>query len=136
MSRDERSTAAGGGPRELVSPPAATTPTPPSRGTRIFLRVFGTAMVATAGTAFVFKLIEFFFTATREGPGALASFLIPVMNYLLVAAGFACLFGWAIATGQFRDVEAAKYRMLEMNDALDRADATPRPGPAPRKLTP
>jgi cbb3-type cytochrome oxidase maturation protein len=93
---------------------------PPSRGARRFLWIFSILMVVTAGSAFIFKLIEFFVTATREGPSALGSFLIPVLNYLLVAAGFLLLFLWAYFSGQFRDVEAPKYRMLEMQEQFDR----------------
>jgi nitrogen fixation-related uncharacterized protein len=96
---------------------------PPTRGTRRFLWIFSILMVAIAGTAFIFKLIEFFITATREGPSAMGSFLIPVLNYLLVAAGFMLLFLWAYFSGQFRDVEAPKYRMLEMQEEFDREEA-------------
>jgi len=93
---------------------------PPSRGARRFLWIFSILMVVTAGSAFFFKLIEFILTATREGPSAMGSFLIPVLNYLLVAAGFLLLFLWAYFSGQFRDVEAPKYRMLEMQEQFDR----------------
>lgn len=95
----------------------------PSPKARLFLWLFSLAMVLTAGSAFFMKLIEFYATATREGSDALASFLIPVLNYLLVAAGFFCLFLWAYMTGQFRDLEAAKYRMLEMQAEIDRDEA-------------
>ena len=95
----------------------------PSRGARLFLWVFSIAMVLTAGTAFVFKLIEFVHTALQPGPAAMASFLIPVLNYLIVAAGFALLFLWAYSTGQFRDLERPKYRMLEMQEEIDRQEA-------------
>lgn len=91
----------------------------PSPQARRFLWIFSIAMVAIAGSAFVFKLVEFTITATTKGPDALGSFLIPVLNYLLVAAGFFCLFLWAYSTGQFRDLEAPKYRMLEMQDEID-----------------
>jgi nitrogen fixation-related uncharacterized protein len=87
------------------------------------LWVFGSAIVLVAGTAFVMKLVDFWITATTEGPDALGSFLIPVLNYLLVAAGFACLFFWAYFKGQFRDLESAKHRMLEMQREIDRAEA-------------
>ncbi len=97
----------------------------PSRARRRFLWLFSVFMVLTAGTAFVFKLIEFIRTATTEGESALASFLIPVLNYLLVAAGFMCLFLWAYFTGQFRDVEAPKYRMLRMQEQFDRQQTPP-----------
>jgi nitrogen fixation-related uncharacterized protein len=88
-------------------------------GGRWFLWIFGPTVIIVAGTAFIFKLTEFIHVATSEGPNALASFLIPVMNYLLVAAGFLCMFFWAYFTGQFRDVEAPKYRMLEMQREID-----------------
>ncbi|MCB1036239.1 MAG: cbb3-type cytochrome oxidase assembly protein [Acidobacteria bacterium] len=84
-------------------------------------------MVLVAGSAFIFKLIEFYTTATTSGPGALACFLIPVLNYLLVAAGFFCLFLWAYFSGEFRDMEAAKYRMLEMQLQFDRQEKEAHP---------
>ena len=91
-----------------------------SRAARVFLWIFSIAMILTAGSAFAMKLIDFYVTATREGSQALGSFLIPVMNYLCIAAGFAALFVWAHSRGQFRDVEAPKYRMLEQNLECDR----------------
>lgn len=96
------------GPRPTMSP-----------GTRTFLWVFSIVMVLTAGTAFMFKLIEFFYTATTVGKEAMGSFLIPLSTYLIVAAGFGCLFFWAYMTGQFKDVEGPKYRMLKMQDEFD-----------------
>lgn len=95
----------------------------PSARARAFLWLFSVAMVLTAGTAFVMKLYEFFYTATHGGSDALASFLIPVLNYLLVAAGFFSLFLWAYLTGQFRDLEAPKYRMLEIQREIDAREA-------------
>ena len=109
------------GPRGLRAVP--DTYAEPSPKARRFLWVFSIAMVLTAGSAFVMKLIEFFATATRSGSDALASFLIPVLNYLLVAAGFFCLFLWAYFTGQFRDLEGPKHRMLEMQREFDRQEA-------------
>ncbi len=91
----------------------------PSKRTRVFLWGFSVAMVVIAGTGFGMKLIEFYATATTKGADALASFLIPVLNYLLVAGGFFCLFFWAYFSGQFRDLEAAKYRMLEMHHEFE-----------------
>ena len=118
MTPDERKPFSGN--IEAVPPPA---PKPRKGGGRWFLWIFSVLMIVTAGTAFAFKLIEFVMTATGEGESALASFLIPVLNYLLVATGFLFLFLWAYFTGQFRDVEAPKYRMLEMQSEIDRQDA-------------
>lgn len=106
-----------GGPRPV--PTAAAAPSPRARR---FIWTFSVVLVLVAGSAFVFKLIEFVATATAQGAGALASFLIPVLNYLLVAAGFFCLFLWAYASGQFRDLEAAKHRMLELDAAIERQE--------------
>ncbi len=88
-----------------------------------FLWLFSVVLIATAGTAFVFKLIEFFLTATRDGAESMASFLIPVLNYLLVAAGFGCLFFWSMVRGQFKNVEDPATRMLEQNRLADLEDA-------------
>jgi cbb3-type cytochrome oxidase maturation protein len=88
-----------------------------SKSGRLFLWVFSIIMVLTAGSAFLFKLIEFTYSFTRS-PTVQFS-LMPIMTYLVVAAGFACLFMWAYLSGQFKDVEAAKHRMLEMQDEID-----------------
>ncbi len=100
-------------------PPLPGSHPPRHRGSQIFLWVFSIVMVVTAGTAFVFKFIEFLYTATREGSAAMGSFLIPLLTYLIVAAGFFCLFLWAYFSGQFRDVEGPKYRMLQMQREID-----------------
>jgi hypothetical protein len=42
-----------------------------------------------------------------------------MLNYLAVAAGFTCLFIWALLRGMFRDVEAPKHTMLENEAKLD-----------------
>ena len=100
-------------------------PTPdhqPSPRARWFLWAFSVTLVLVAGSAFFMKLIEFFNIATTDGSDALASFLIPVLNYLLVAAGFFCLFLWAYLSGQFRDIEAAKYRMLELHWEIEQQE--------------
>ena len=91
---------------------------------RWFLWIFGPTVIVVAGVAFIFKLTEFIYVATNKGPDSMGTFLIPVMNYLLVAAGFLCMFLWAYFTGQYRDVEAPKYRMLEMQAEIDREDGT------------
>jgi cbb3-type cytochrome oxidase maturation protein len=92
-------------------------------GLNWFLWIFGPLVILVAGTAFIFKLIEFVHTATTTGPDAMGSFLMPVLTYLLVAAGYLLLFLWAYASGQFRDVEGPKYRMLEMQDEIDRRES-------------
>ena len=109
-------------------------PVPDSAAKQRFIWIFGSLMVLTAGTAFLFKLYEFFHVATTSGSQALGSFLIPVLTYLIVAAGFFSMFMWAYTSGQFRDLEAPKYRMLEQQDQIDQLDELARramkPSPA------
>lgn len=93
---------------------------------RAFLWTFSVIMILVAGSAFLMKLVDFTTTATRDGTEALASFLIPVLNYLLVAAGFFCLFLWAYFRGHYKDVEGPKYRMLELNEQINRAESLAR----------
>ncbi len=128
-------------PREhlAASAPAATsqsdlTPQPLSRATRRFLWIFSIFMVLTAGSAFLIKLVEFLYqfsgAAAHEGQSASAAgvqpgfifAIAPLLTYLIVAAGFACLFLWAYFSGQFRNVEGPKYRMLQMQHEIDQAE--------------
>jgi cbb3-type cytochrome oxidase maturation protein len=90
---------------------------PQSRAARMFLWAFSICMLLTAGGAFIFKLVEFIYSFTTN-PTVRFS-LIPILTYLIVAAGFGCLFMWAYLSGQFKDVEEAKYRMLEMQREID-----------------
>lgn len=111
------------------SPPAAppSTANPAAKPSR-FVFYFSILVVLMAGGAFLFKLVEFTLTFTKlasSTPEALNAdptlrFAIqPVITYLIVAAGFACLFFWAYLTGQFRNIEGPKFRMLEMQDEID-----------------
>ena len=90
---------------------------PVSRAARRFLWIFSVVMLAITSSAFIFKLIEFAYSFV--GDQSLHVAIVPVLTYLIVAAGFACLFFWAYLTGQFKNVEAPKYRMLEMQDEID-----------------
>lgn len=73
---------------------------------------------AAAGAGFVYKMIQF----SREAlTSEVASFaVVPVVVYILVALGFIALFFWALARGQFRDIEGPKYRLLESEERYDR----------------
>ena len=119
------------------TPPAAPlSPAPLTRGTRRFLWIFSVVMVITAGTAFLIKLVEFLyqFSGAAGAAGVQPGFIFaiaPLLTYLIVATGFACLFLWAYFSGQFRNVEGPKYRMLELQDRIDSAEvraAAPQPG--------
>lgn len=90
---------------------------PISRNTRRFLWVFSVMMLLITGIAFFFKLFEFAYSFTSDQ--SLRFAILPVMTYLIVAAGFACLFFWAYLSGHFKNVEAPKYRMLQMQEEID-----------------
>lgn len=94
--------------------------TPNGRRANLFLWVFCIVMILVAGGGFGIKLYEFATALSSSSPMRFA--FIPVLTYLIVASGFACLFVWAYLTGQFRQIEAAKYRMLEMQREIDLHD--------------
>jgi len=76
--------------------------------------------VTVAGCMFCFKLYSFMRTIKRDEMAG--SFFDPIMIYAFVAAGFLFLLAWAFMTGQFRDVERAKFEMLEKFDEQERAE--------------
>ena len=91
-----------------------------SRGKRIALLIIAAVILIPGAYGFTEKLIQFFRTlGTDRG----ADFtLVPISNYLFVAAGMACMLVWAILHGMFRDIEAPKFDMLEQEEALERGE--------------
>lgn len=70
--------------------------------------------VTFASLTFVYKVIEVVNTVPR---GEVAGFaVIQVVTYLLIAIGFFFLFVWSFLKGDFKDMENAKYRVLEMEE--------------------
>lgn len=91
-----------------------------TRAKRIALWCMALGILIPGGYGFTEKLIQFVRTLhTEEGAGFT---IIPISNYFLIAAGMACLLGWAVIHGMFRDVEGPKYKMLEREAELDRLD--------------
>ena len=75
------------------------------------------AAVVCGGLGFIYKLAQFYReTQTEE----VAAFAFPVLIYLTMALGFACLLFWAASRGMFHDIEAPKYRMLEREEDYER----------------
>lgn len=89
-----------------------------SRGKKILLWTITIVILVPGAFGFGEKLFEFFRTLTAKNGGAEFT-LVPLSNYLLVAAGMACFFVWAIAQGMFRDIEKPKFDMLESEARLD-----------------
>jgi len=88
-----------------------------SRTMKITLWVMAIIILVPACFGFGTKLWEFIRTLNSDQEAGYT--IIPISNYFLVAGGMACLFGWAIYNGMFRDIEAPKYDMLEHERELD-----------------
>lgn len=86
---------------------------------------FAVAVLVVAGFGFVFKMAEFSLTIIKddvEGFGAAA-----VAVYLLGMLPMLFLNLWAVFTGRFRDIERPKYRMLELDEEIERGGELRRP---------
>ena len=91
---------------------------PPSRLRRAMVVGFATAVLLIAGLGFAYKMTEFATTIVRddvEGFGAVA-----VGIYLIGMLPIVFLSLWAVLTGRFRDIERPKYRMLEIDEEIER----------------
>lgn len=71
-----------------------------------------------AGTAFVFKLVEFVLTLDSDEVQGFAD--VPVTTYFFVAGGWLCLLVWCFATGKFKNLEQPKMDMLAMEEEYER----------------
>lgn len=84
----------------------------------IAVYAFAVAILVFAGLGFVYKMTEFAATIIKddvEGFGAVA-----VSIYLIGMVPIAFFTLWAVLSGKFRDIEAPKYRMLELDAEIER----------------
>ena len=95
--------------------PAPTKPR--SSKNPLWVWIFLWSITILADLGFAFKLFEFTRAWASEGAANFA--IVPVASYLAVAVGFLCIFIWSFNRGEYKDVERAKYRMLEMQDEID-----------------
>jgi hypothetical protein len=73
-----------------------------------------------AGLGFTYKMTEFGVTIIKdevEGFGAMA-----VATYLIGMVPLVFLMLWAVFTGRFRDLEATKQRLFELDAEIERGD--------------
>lgn len=91
-----------------------------SRRQKLMLWGFVVTLLLPGAIGFVDKLGMFFRVLFSSVDGGYT--LVPILNYLLIAAGLLCLFVWAVTQGMFRNIEAPKYEHLEREAALDRED--------------
>ena len=76
-----------------------------------------TAVCVFAGIGFTYKMAEFAITIMKhevEGFGAVA-----VATYLMGMVPMLFLMGWAVVTGRFRDLEATKRRLFELDAEIE-----------------
>ena len=74
--------------------------------------------IVFGGAAFAYKIIEFLFTLSAPEAQGFAE--VPVTVYFFVAGGWLCLLGWCFATGQFKNLEQAKFDMLDKEEEYER----------------
>ena len=89
--------------------------------------VFAVVVMGVAGTSFVYKMTEFAMTMAKhdvEGFGAVAvgTYLIGMMPIVFITL-------WAALTGRFRDIERPKFRVLELDDEIERGGELAPEGP-------
>lgn len=88
-----------------------------SRSKHIAVVCIAVCILVPASFGFGTKMYEFI-RAVR-GDHTVQFTLVPLANYFLATLGFTCLMVWGILHGQFRDIEAPKYDMLEREEKLD-----------------
>jgi nitrogen fixation-related uncharacterized protein len=94
-----------------------------SRWVRTIPAAMAVLILGPAAYGFVEKLFLFIQAVRRDLIAGFA--IVPVVIYLVVTAGMACLLVWAIQQGMFRDVERPKFDMLEREAELDRRAGRP-----------
>ncbi len=79
---------------------------------------FAASVCVFAGLGFTYKMSEFALTIVKdevEGFGAVA-----VATYLIGMVPLLFVMLWAVMTGRFRDLEATKRRLFELDDEIER----------------
>lgn len=75
-------------------------------------------VVTVAGVGSTYRLTQFVATIVKQ---ELTGFgVISIATYLLGVCSILFITLWALCKGHFRDLEAPKYRMMELNDEIDR----------------
>ena len=87
---------------------------------RQFLIVFCSLVLLVAATAFIYKITEFSMTIVRDGLEGFG--IVAIATYLVGLVGLLLLNMWALSRGYFKDIEAPKFRLLEMEADYDRIE--------------
>ena len=84
----------------------------------VLVGALGLAVLVIAGGAFINKMFEFIMT--MSGPEVAGFGAVAVSTYLMGMLPLLFLTLWAATTGRFRDVEAPKLRMFELDREIER----------------
>lgn len=85
----------------------------------------GIIVLTLAGLGFFVKFTEFVKSVFSND--LLNWAIVPVSTYLIVGVGFLSLFVWTVMKGDYKDIEAPKFRLFELEERanqdarLDRA---------------
>jgi Cytochrome oxidase maturation protein cbb3-type len=86
-----------------------------------WLTALWVTIVVVAALAFIFKMTEFAFTWADPAADRFGGFaFIAVGSYLLGMFPILLLMLWAVLRGHFQDIEQPKYRMLELQEEIER----------------
>ena len=84
----------------------------------IVLFTMAVGVMLVSGSAFVAKMFEFVMTMSGDEVAGFGA--VTVTTYLMGMAPLMLLMLWAATTGRFRDIEAPKLRMLELDREIER----------------
>jgi hypothetical protein len=92
-----------------------------SKGRTWFLVVFGSTVVLLAGGALVYKMTEFAMTIIKDDISGFG--IVALAVYFTGMSPLLFLTLWGMCAGHFRDIERPKYRMLELDELINRNSA-------------
>ena len=96
--------------------PYSEIPKPSNRS----LWIMGIIILVPCAVGFIAKFYQLIKLLINDAGHYVTAYYTPAVNYVLASIGFACLFGWAVLGGMFRDVERPKMQMLEDEERLER----------------
>ncbi len=92
---------------------------------KILLYVVLIFVIIPGGISFFVKVVSYFMVEVDEG---MSGFALPFFNYIFVAMGFVCLFGWACLQGHFKDIDKPALEMLRTEAELEKYELNRRRG--------
>lgn len=95
-----------------------------SKGRKIFLLTMVLAVILMAGVPMSYRLISWAIVGTMKNDDAHNVFIVITTTYIFGMLSFASFFMWAFLRGEFSNIEASKFDMLDMDRKFDRIEHT------------